>query len=165
VYGAGPTPCWRLANSGSARRADVQAEQLGQVAPDRHLAALATLAVLDRDHALGEADVLDPELHQLGRAGAGLEQGLQHQPGLAALGVSLIEKAQLFLDREAVHAAAAFGRGMQAGPLPGGFEHRLALGVVHALADEDGGNCGSSTLDGGHAPVCLIASGVQANGA
>ena len=40
----------------------MQLEQLGQVAPDRHLAALAALAVLDRDHALGQADVLDPEL-------------------------------------------------------------------------------------------------------
>jgi len=75
-------------------RADMQLEQLGQVAPDRHLAALVALAVLDGDHALSQADVLDPELHQLGRAGAGLQQGLQHQPGPVVLGVGLVEKAQ-----------------------------------------------------------------------
>ncbi len=136
-----------------------------QVTPDRHLAALAALAVADGDDALSQADVLDPKLDQFGRAGAGLQQGLQHQPGPAVLGVGLVEEAQLLLDRQPVHAAAAFGRGTQAGPLPGGFEHRVALGVVHALTDEDGGDGGSSTLDGGHAPVCLITSGVQANGA
>ena len=135
--------------------ADVQAEQLRQVAPDRHLAALAALALLDRDHALGEADVLDPELHQLGRAGAGLQQGLQHQPGPAVLGVGLVEKAHLLLDRQPVHAAAALGRGAQAGPRPGGFEHGLALGVVHALAHEHGGDGGGGTRDGGHGAVCL----------
>jgi len=123
-------------------RADVQPEQLRQVAPDWHFAAFATLAVADRDHAFGQAHVLDPELHQLGRAGTRLQQGLQHQSGSAALGVGLVEEAQLLLDREPVHAAAALGRGAQAGPCPGGFEHGLALGVVDALADEHGGDGG-----------------------
>ena len=41
-------------------RADVQPQQLRQVAPDRHFPALAALALADRDHALGEADILDP---------------------------------------------------------------------------------------------------------
>jgi len=88
------------------------------------------------DHALNQADVLDPELHQLGRAGAGLQPGLQHQSGPAFLGVGLVEEAQLLLDCQPVHAAAAFGRGTQAGALPGGFEHRLALGVAYALTDK-----------------------------
>ena len=70
----------------------------------------------DSNHAFGEADVLDPELHQLGRAGTGLQQSLYHQPSSAVLGVGLVEKAQLLLDRQPVHAAAAFGRGTQTGP-------------------------------------------------
>ena len=59
-----------------AAGADVQLKQLGQVAPDRHLPPLVALAVADSNHAFGEADVLDPELHQLGRAGTGLQQSL-----------------------------------------------------------------------------------------
>ena len=148
-----------------AAGADVQLKQLGQVAPDRHLPPLVALAVSDGEHTPGKADVLDPELHQLGRAGAGFQQGLQHQPGPAVLGVGLVEETQLLLDRKPVHAAATFGRGMQAGFLPGGLEHRLALGIVHALADEDGGDRRSGTLDGSHAPVCLIVSELQADGA
>ena len=41
-------------------RANVQPKQLRQVTPDRHLPALSALALADRDHALGEADILDP---------------------------------------------------------------------------------------------------------
>ena len=63
----------------------------------------------DRDYALREADVLDPKLNQFGGTGAGFQQGLQHQPGPAVLGVGLVQKAQLVLDREPVDAAAAFG--------------------------------------------------------
>lgn len=133
----------------------MQPEQLRQVAPDWHLPAPAALAALDRDHALGEAHVLDPELHQFGRAGAGFQQGLQHQPGPAVLGVSLVEEAQLLLDRQPVHAAAALGRGAQAGPCPGGFEHGLALGIVHPLAHEHGGDGGGGAREGGHGAVCL----------
>ena len=39
--------------------ADMQPEQLGQFPPDRHFPALAAFAGADRDHALGEAHVLD----------------------------------------------------------------------------------------------------------
>jgi hypothetical protein len=56
--------------------ADVQPKQLREIAPDRHLSAFATLALADCDHALGEADIFDLELHQLGNPGAGLQQGL-----------------------------------------------------------------------------------------
>lgn len=147
----------------SSAGTDVQPEQLRQVTPDRHLAALATPALADRDHALGEADVLDPELDQLGRAGAGFQQGLQHQPDPAVLGVSLVEEAQLLLDRQPVHAVAALGCGVQAGPRPGGFKHGLALGVVDALADEHGGD-GSGTRHGGQDAACLSLSGAQIRG-
>jgi acetyl esterase/lipase len=58
----------------------MQLEQLGQVTPDRHFPLLVAFTVADGDHAPGEADVPDPELHQLGRAGAGFQQDLQHQP-------------------------------------------------------------------------------------
>ena len=127
--------------------ANVQLKQLCQVAPDWDLPALTALAVLDRDHALGQADVFDPKLDQLGRAGAGFQKGLQHQPGLAASSVSLVQEAQLLLDRQPVHAAAALGHRTQAGACPGGFEHGLALGVVNALADEHGGDGGGGTRD------------------
>jgi hypothetical protein len=75
-------------------RADVQPQQLGQLAPHRHLSTLAALAVADRDHALGETDILYPELHQFGGTSAGLQQGLQHHAGPPILGVGLIEEAQ-----------------------------------------------------------------------
>ena len=90
--------------------ADVQPEQLGQLAADRHLAPLAALALANDHDALGKADILDPQLDQLGSPQAGFEQGLQHQPGSAVPGIGLIEKAQLRRHREAVHAAAAFRR-------------------------------------------------------
>lgn len=141
--------------------ADVQPEQLSQLAADRHLAPLTALAVANDHDALGKADVLDPQLDQLGGPQAGFEQGLQHQPGSAVAGISLIEKAQLFLHSETVHAAAARRRRLQPGPLSGGFEDRLALGVIQALADEDGGDSGGGTREGGHDPVCFISFGVQ----
>jgi hypothetical protein len=73
----------------------VQPQQLGQLAADRDLAALAALAAADGDDALGETDVLDAELDQLGGPRAGLEQGLQHQPGAAGAGVGVVDEAQL----------------------------------------------------------------------
>ena len=126
----------------------MQPKQLRQVTPDRHFPVLAALAAADRDHALGEADILDPELDQFGGAGTGLQQGLQHQPGTSALGIGLVEEAQFLLDRQPLDARPTLGRSMQAGTLPGGFEHRLALRVVHPLADEDGGDGGGDTCDG-----------------
>ena len=63
----------------------------------------------DGDDAFGEADILDAMLHQLRCTGAGFRQGLQHLPNLSFLGVGLVQEAQLLLDCEPVHAAAAFG--------------------------------------------------------
>ena len=120
----------------------MQPEQLGQFTPDRHFPPLVAFAMADGDHALGQADVLDPELDQLGGAGAGFQQGLQHQPDAPALRVGLVEEAQLLLDRQPVHAAATFRGRMQASTLPGSLEHGLALGVIDALTDEDGGDRG-----------------------
>ena len=120
MCGIGPEPCWRLANSGPARRAPICSRS--SWARSRRIGTsrrLPPLPLADRDHALGEADVLDPELDQLGGPGAGLQQGLQHQPGPAALGIGLVEEAQLLLDRQPVDAAAPLGRGAQAGSLPG----------------------------------------------
>ena len=76
----------------------------------------------------------------------------------------IIEEPQFLLNRQPVDAAAAFGRCAQAGALPGGFEDRLALGVVDPLADEDGGNGGGGALGGGHEPVCFIIFGEQTSG-
>src|SRR5437588_8415868 len=125
-----------------AAGADVQPQQLGELAPDRHLPPLAALAAADDDHPLGEADVLDPELDQLGDPRPGLEQGLQHEPGPPALGVGLVGEPQLLLERQPIDGAAALGRGEEAGLAAGGFEHRLALRVVGALAGANGGDCG-----------------------
>jgi hypothetical protein len=55
--------------------ADVEPKQLCEVSADRHFPSFATLALADRDHALGETDILDPEPHQFGNAGTGLQQG------------------------------------------------------------------------------------------
>ena len=87
-------PCALLpAGEERARAAgtDVQPQQLGELAADRHLPPLAALAAADDDHPLGQAHLLDPELDQLGDPGAGLEQGLQHEPGPPALGVGLVD--------------------------------------------------------------------------
>jgi hypothetical protein len=55
----------------------------------------------------------------------------------------MIEKTQLFFDREALHAGAPLGRRAQSGPRPCRFEQSLALRVAHTLADEDSG-CGGA---------------------
>jgi hypothetical protein len=81
------------------------------------------------------------------------------------LGVGLIEEAQFLLDGQPVDDAALFGRSMQAGALPGDFEHFLALDVVDPLADEDGGDGNRGTGDGDHNPVCFIVFGVQTRSA
>ena len=78
--------------------------QLGQLTPDRHLQTLSSLAAADRDHALGKAHVLNPELHQLRGPGAGFQQSLQHQPGPPVLSVGLIEKAQFLLTASEIEA-------------------------------------------------------------
>jgi hypothetical protein len=103
----------------------VQPKQLRQVTPDRHVPVFAALAPADRDHTLGETDIFDPELDQFGGTGTGLQQGLQHQPGTPALGVGLVKEAQFLLNRQPLDACSTFGRSLQAGTLPSGFEHVL----------------------------------------
>ena len=126
----------------------MQGQQPRELGPDRHLAPLAALAVLDGDHALGEADVLDPQGHELGDPGAGLEQGLHHQPDLAALGVGLVDEAQLLLQAQPGRGAAPlFGRGLSPALLAGGFEHRLGLEIVEPLAGEEGGDRVGDAVD------------------
>jgi hypothetical protein len=142
-------------------RADMQPQQLRQVAPDRHFPALSALALADGDHALDEADILDTKLHELGGSGAGFQQCLQHQPGAAVLGVRPVKKAQLFLDGQSIDAAAMFRGGPQPGSLPGSLEDGFALRVVDPLAHENGGDRGGGLFDGGHQSVCSVLSGVQ----
>ena len=89
----------------------MQAEELGELAADRHLPPFAALAVGDGDHPLGEADILDPELDELRDPGPGLEQGLHHQPDPPALGVGLVDEAQLLLEAEPGGRAAPSGLG------------------------------------------------------
>ena len=107
-----------------------------------NLTALGSLTASNRNDPLGQADILDPQLHQLRGPHAGLQQGLQHETRAAVLGIGVIEKAQFFFDREPVHATATRGRGVQSGAFAGDFEHGFALRIVDALADEDGGNGG-----------------------
>lgn len=149
----------------SPPRANMQSKQLRQVAPDRNFPVFTSLAPADRDHAFGEADILDPELDQLGGAGTGLQQGLQHQPGMPALGIGLVEEAQLLLDSQPLDARPTLGRRMQAGTLPRRFEHRFALRVIHPLANEDGGDSGSDARDRSHEPVCSFVFGEQIHSA
>ena len=132
----------------------MQPQQLRQVTSDRHLPALSALALVDGDHALDEADILDTKLHKLRSPGAGLQQRLQHQAGAAVLGVGLVEEAKLFLNCQPIDAAAMFRGRPQPGALPRGFEDGLALRVVDPLAHEDGGDSGGGALDRGHEPVC-----------
>src|SRR5277367_699401 len=113
-------------------RANVQPKQLRQVTPDRHLPALSALALMDGDHALGQADILDTKLDKLRGPGAGLQQRLQHQPGTAVASVGLIEEAELFFNCQPIDAAAMFRDRPQTGALPRGFEDGLALRVVYA---------------------------------
>ncbi|MDA8050852.1 MAG: hypothetical protein M0002_12735 [Rhodospirillales bacterium] len=74
----------------------------------------------------------------------------------------MIEEAQFLLDAQPIYAMAAFRRRVQVRALPGGFEHGLALGVVEALTNENGGDRRGGPLQGSHAPVCSAAFGVQA---
>jgi hypothetical protein len=53
----------------------------------RRHSALAAFALADGDYALNEADILDPQLHQLRDFGTSFRQRLQHQPGAAVPGV------------------------------------------------------------------------------
>ena len=149
----------------NSSRTNVQPKQRRQVAPDRHFPVLAALAPADRDHAFGEADILDLELDQLRGAGAGLQQSLQHQPGMPALGIGLVEEAQLLLDRQPLDARPTLGRRTQAGTLPRRFELRFALRVIHPLANEDGGDGGGDARDRSHEPVCSFAFGEQTHSA
>jgi hypothetical protein len=143
---------------------DMQPQQLRQVTPDRHLPALATLALTDGNHALGEADILDAKLHQLRGPGAGFQQRLQHQSGSAVLGVSLVEKAKFFLNGQPIDATAMFRGCPKARALPGSFENGFALRVVHSFPHEDGGDSGGGAFDRGHDTVCFKVFGVQAWG-
>src|SRR5271165_2273202 len=79
-------------------------------------------------------------------------------------GVSLVEEAKLFLDRQPIDAAPMFRRRPQSGALPGNFEEGFALRVVYALTHEDGGDSGGGAFDRGHDPVCFITPGVQTSG-
>src|SRR5215212_10211679 len=62
-----------------AADANMQLEQLRELAPDRHFPALASLTPANDDDPLGEADVLGPDLDKLRYAGASLQQGLQQK--------------------------------------------------------------------------------------
>ena len=102
----------------------MQPQQLRQFAPDRHLAALGAFAAANRHDALAETNILDTQLHQLRGPYAGLEQRLQHDAG------------------------APFSGRAQAGTLACRFEHRLALRIVDALADQDAGDRGGGAFEG-----------------
>ncbi len=90
--------------------------------------AMAKATPTGRDFRTGRGrgpDVLDTKLHKLGGSGAGFQQGLQHQPGSAVLGVCPVKKAQLFLNGQPIDAAPTFRRGPQPGARSGGFKTAL----------------------------------------
>jgi hypothetical protein len=78
----------------NSARADMQPEQLRQFPSDWHFASFPTLAPVDGDHPLRQADILDPQVDQLGGSGAGLQQSLPHQSDPTAHGISLVDEAQ-----------------------------------------------------------------------
>ena len=127
--------------------ADVQGQEAGELGPDRHLAPLAALTILDGDHALGEADIPDPQGNELGYPRPGLEQSLHHQPDLTTLGIGLVEEAQLLLEAQPRRGATPLLRRLEPSLLPRGFEHRLGLRVIQPLAGEDGGNRVGDPID------------------
>ncbi len=143
--------------SGDGRRSQAKPDCGGGAKgpPRTHRKATATAPVLD--------STLDPQLDQLGDPGPGLEQGLQHQPGPPAPGVGLVDEPEFLFEREAVDRAAAVGRSPEPGLPAGGFEHRLALLIVDALAGEEGGDGVGDPFDAAHDPVCRLAFGVQAH--
>jgi hypothetical protein len=67
----------------------MQAEKPGEFGADRHFASFAALAVLDDHHAFDEADILDPERHELRDPSARLQKRLHHHSHLAAPGMAL----------------------------------------------------------------------------
>ena len=88
--------------------ADVQGHKTGQVGTHGHFAAFTALAVLDDNGALGQAHVFDAQRHEFRHARAGFQQHLHHQSDLAALGIGLVNEAQLFLKRQARRGTAVF---------------------------------------------------------
>ena len=126
---------------------DVQGHKTSQVWAHGNFAALAALAVLDDNGAFGKAHVLDAQGHEFRHPRASLQQHLHHQSDLAALRISLVNEAQLFLKRQACRGATAFLRGMQPGLGTRLLEHCLGLGVVEALAHQDVGDLIGSTVN------------------
>ena len=95
--------------------ADVQGQKARQFGAHRDFAALAALAILDDNDALGKAYVFDAQGHEFRHVRAGLQQHLHHHPDLAALCIGLVDETQFFLKRQTCRGAAVFLRGTQAG--------------------------------------------------
>src|SRR4051794_6229454 len=127
--------------------ADVQDEQPGEFRADRHLPPLAALALLDDDHAFGEADVLDPQRHELRHPGAGFQQGLHHQANLTALAIGMFDEAQFLLEAQPGRAATFSSGWLETGLPAGGPEDRLGLLIIKPLAGNESGDLSGNPLD------------------
>ena len=112
-------------------------EQSGEFGTDRDLATFAALPALDGDGALGEADILDLQGHELGDPGAGFEQGLHDQAGSPVACIGGVDEPELLLERQPGRCVARFLRRVQSGLDARRPEDRLGLDVVDAFEHQD----------------------------
>jgi hypothetical protein len=108
-------------------RADMQPQKLCEFTADGHFAPLGSFA-LPHDHdPFVQTHIFDAQLHQLGGAHTGLQQRLQHQTGTSILAIGMVEKAQLFFDRQPFDFQAFLWWRVQARARPRRLEDRLSL--------------------------------------
>ena len=131
----------------AAAFADVQGKEAGEFVADRHLTTLAALAGADDHHSFRQADILDLQRDEFGYPCAGLEQGLHHQPDLAALLISAVDEAQLLLERQPVRRPAPHRWSGQVRLSPGLLEHRLGLQIVQPVLHDESGDLIGDALD------------------
>ena len=116
---------------------DMHGEQPGDLGPDGNLAPFSTLAALDDDRALGDADILDPECDEFRDASPRFEQGLDHKACLPATGIGGIDEAQRLLQRQTGWCTAFFFGCPQSRFRPRGLKHRFSLVVIDPFPQED----------------------------
>jgi hypothetical protein len=94
-----------------------------------------------------EADVLDPERHELRDPSACLQKRLHHYPDLAAPGIGMLDEEQFLLERQSCRRSPVlFGR-FQSGLAAGRLEHGPGLIVVEPFPGDQGRDLAGYPLD------------------
>jgi hypothetical protein len=125
----------------------VQAEKSGELGADRHFPPFAALAVLDDHHPFNEADILDPERHELRDPSARLQKRLHHHSHLTAVGVGMLDEEQLLLERQSRRRSPVLLGRFQSDLAAGCLEHGLGLSVVEPFPGDQGRNLAGYPLD------------------